>query len=337
MTANQAEMDILGNVSTENTIKRIDRAIEILAKPGKMDNKPLMGELESLKKTVEFAGEDFSMLRDFRTDARTIADKVDPAGRSQLRGKNKALMDAIVGGVTKDLDNFVLSNAGEKAFARYKHADKIYGQEAGKLTKSRLKAVLDKGDVKPELVNNLLFSSTPSEVKLLFKNLDQSGRQNARMALLRRALDNSISKGDMSTAKFTTELEKLGQGFQVFFRGDARAELEGLKKLLDTTKRTEAAGVVTSSGQALQVPATAGVIGAGLMGEPAAIATMVLSTMAGAGAKIYESAGVRNALVKLGKAKKRSTLEADLKKSIPLLLERSSQALEQEQQEEQQP
>jgi hypothetical protein len=52
----------------------------------------------------------------------------------------------------------------------------------------------------------------------------------------------------------------------------------------------------------------------------------------GLAARIYESAGVRNMLIQLGKAPKRSTLAADLKKSIPLVLAEANRGIEQEEQ-----
>lgn len=333
-----ADMDVAGGVDVENAIKRIDLSIGRLTKKGKIENQVLVDELNNLRTTVVDAGEEgFSTLREFRTDARSIADAVDVKGNSQLRTTDKALMDGVISGVTKDLDNFVLSTTGEKGLGRYKQADKVYRDEAVKLTKSRLKSVLDNGEIKPELVNNLLFSSAPSEVKLLFKNLDTAGRQNARISLIRRALDNSTKKGEISPERFTSELGKLENNFKVFFRGDARAELEGLKRLMDTTQRAGSSSVITNTGQALQIPATTAAIAGAAIGDATALATIGIATTIGAYARAYESAGVRNMLIRLGKAKKRSTLEADLKKSIPLLLEQASQVVEREAEETQKP
>ena len=330
-------MDQVGNVPTNNSILAIDSALEKLNRPGKLKNDALIDELENLKTTLGEADQGFKSLREFRTDARAIAEKVDPAGRSQLRSSDKALMDQVNSGLTKDLDNFVLANSDSRGLARYKNADKIYSQEAAKLTKSRLKSVLDKGDVKPELVNNLLFSSAPSEVRLLFKNLDSSGRQNARMSLMRRALDKSTKAGEISPQKFSSELDKMSDNFNVFFRGEAKAELNGFKKLLETTKRASDAGVVTPTGQALQIPLVSGVVASAAVGVPSSIATLFGASTIGLAARAYESTGVRNMLIRLGKAPKRSQLALDLNKTIPLLLEKASQGIAQENQVSQQP
>jgi hypothetical protein len=335
-------MNDFGSVPVGNTIKRIDASIEKLSKPGKLANDALVDDLNNLKQTlveggIWTEGSNFKSLRDFRSDARAIADKVDPTGRSQLRSSDKALMDDVINGITKDLDEFVLDNSGKSGLEKYKAADRVYSQEARKLTKSRLKTVLDKGDVKPELVNNLLYSSSPSEVKLLFKNLDTQGRHNARMSLYRRAIDNATKKGEISPQRFVGELDKLKGGFDTFFRGEAKAELHGLKKLMEATGRADVAGTVTPTGQALQLPATAGVAAAAAVGDVRAISALLGASTIGLAARGYESAGVRNMLIRLGKAPKRSTLEADLKRSIPILLAEANRGIEQATQEEESP
>lgn len=330
-------MTPLGAVPVANVVKKIDFAIDKLSRPGKLGSPDLVKELDNLKQTATDAGSSFESLREFRTDARAIADKVDATGRSQLRSTDKALMDDVISGITQDLDNFVLTNSGESGLAKYKAADRVYAQEARKLTKSRLKTVLDKGDVKPELVNNLLYSSSPSEVKLLFKNLDTRGRQNARMSLYRRAIDNATRKGEISPQRFVSELDKLKGSFDTFFRGEAKAELQGLKKLMEATKRADVAGVVTPTGQALQMPATAAVAAAAAVGDARAISALLGASTIGLAARAYESVGVRNMLIRLGKAPKRSTLETDLKRAIPLLLAEASRGIEQEAQAEESP
>jgi len=82
----------------------------------------------------------------------------------------------------------------------------------------------------------------------------------------------------------------------------------------------------------LQIPATTAAIGGAALGDATALATIGIASAIGTYARAYESTGVRNMLIRLGKAKKRSTLEADLKKSIPLLLEQAGRVVEQEEQ-----
>jgi len=323
-------MNQQGVVPVENTLTSIDKAIADLSKPGKIPNQQLINSLNELKEIAPQAGDSFSTLRSFRTDARTISEAVDPAGRSQLRSSDKALFDNVLKGITDDLDAFVLQNSDRRGLTRYKEADQVYAQEARKLTKSRLKTVLDKGDIKPELINNLLFSSSPSEVKLLFNNLDTSGRQNARMALYRRALDKTISGDQINPQKFISELNKLSDNFGVFFRGDAKAEVNGLKRLLETTQRAQAAGSVTPTGQSLIPFIGGGISTAAVAGNLAAQLAVLTATTSGVAARVYESSGVRNALIALGKSEKRSTLELDILQSLPAFFAEANAILQQE-------
>jgi len=329
------DLNFIGNTQTgpipvANSIKNIDKAIDRLTSVGKLPDASLLKTLEELKITAKEAGLDFKTLREFRTDARSIVDKVDPVGRSQLRSSDKATMDKVISGITRDLDDYVLQQLGTEGLRRYKHADNIYRQEARKLTKSRLKIILDKGDLKPELVNNLLFSSSPSEINLLFKNLDTQGRQHARVALYRRALENSAKGNGLSPSKFITELDKLKNNFNVFFRDGGKAELNGLRRLLKSTQRASEAGVVTPTGQATQFSIATGATAGAAVGSNVALASLFLAGTVGLSARIFNSSGVRDMLIKLGKSKKRSTLEADLLKSIPIAIEQSNQTLARE-------
>lgn len=52
----------------------------------------------------------------------------------------------------------------------------IYADEASKLQNTRLKNVLMKGDLTPEVVNNMLFSKNKSEVQNLYNSVGQVGR-----------------------------------------------------------------------------------------------------------------------------------------------------------------
>ncbi len=325
------DMDTFGEISVKNTITNIDKAIKSLTKRGRVPNPALVDELTNLKQTALEASDNFRTLRDFRTDAMGISDKVDVRGLSQLRSTDKVLMDNVIRATTKDLDDFVLANSSNKNLGRYKQADKIYRREAIKLTKSKLKQILDRGEVTPERVGNLLFSSTPSEVKLLFDNLDDVGRKNSRYALYRKALDKA-KNGDFSPERFVREVNGLQEGFDVFFRGDAKAELEGFKRLMQSTQRAAQSGVVTPTGQTMQLPVAMTLAAAAGAGNIPAILALFGSATVALGSRIYETSGVRNMLIRLGKAKKRGTLEVDLLSTIPVLLNEANRTLQQEEQ-----
>ena len=313
------EMTPFGAVPVQNTNKAIDKAIGKLTRRGKIQNQTVINDLEEIRTTLNSAPQNFKQLREFRTDIRDLVNKVDPAGRSQLRSSDQVLMDDVMRGVTDDLDTFVKANIGTdktaiREFNRYKAADKAYAQEAAILTKSRLKNVLDKGDVKPELVNNILFSSSPSEVKLLHRNLDAAGRQNARLALMRNALDKATVKGEVNVDRFTTQLNKFRKQFNVFFRNQDRQELEGLERVLVATTRAQQFTATPPTGQTLLLPAATGAVAYGdFIGS---LKFMLAGATLGMISRAYESAGARNLLIRIAKTKKGSKLERDLVDSL---------------------
>ena len=294
-------------------------AIRNLQKPGRIKDQSLIGHLEELQLELIDAGQDFAALREFRTTFRQkVVEKTDPTGKSQLATYEKSQMNQVLAGITDDLDNYVKGVLGQDAFRKYKAADKIYADEAAVLTKSRLKTTLDRGDVKPELVENLLFSSSKSEVDLLWRNLNQAGRDHARHALMGRALKNATFKGEVSPERFLTQLDRLEDNFGIFFRGEKKREIEGLRKLLQVTRRADAAGVVTPTGQQLVAPLLAMMGGAAFYNPAAKAAFASVLTVGGVG-RLYETSLVRNRIIRAAEASDKDVLE--IARELPVLFE----------------
>ena len=234
----------------------------------------------------------FSELRDARTSIREIGDAVDPMGRSQMGSKSKAAVKAVERAITRDLDEFAKANLPEGQFQKYKQADAIWAGEATKMTKSRLKNVLDKGDITPETVETLLLSRKPSEVKLLYNSLGSSGRAAARGSIIQRALEKATRGDDISPTVFASELDRLRGSVVQFFKGG----------LLRATKRAQEAGVVTPTGQSL-----IGVTAVGAGAQVGLLQTLAGAATGGAAARIYESPLVRDLLLKVAAAPTNST------------------------------
>lgn len=300
--------------------RAIDDAVTQLNRKGAIKDQNFISGLDDLSVELIDATEGgFESLRTFRTDFRSkIVESVDPTGRSQLSSFEKVQMDKVMKGITDDLDAMAKEKLTPQEFVKYKQADKVWAEEARLLTKSRLKTVLDKGDVKPELIDQLLFSSSPSEVKLLHRTLGQSGRDNARFALLNRAFKNSEVKGEISPERFLTQLDKMEANFDVFFRGEAGREVQGLRKLLQATRRADAAGVVTPTGQQLLAPLAAMMTGASFFSAPVAAGTIAVGSV-GAIGRLFESSLVRNRLVRAANATDQEIIS--IARELPILIE----------------
>ena len=206
---------------------------------------------------------------------------------------SKAAIDNIYKSITKDLDSIVGENLGEQGLRKWKKSNAVYADEARKLNKSRFKNVLDKGDITPEKVTDLLKSKKPSEISMLYKSLDNEGRKAGRASIISDATKRSMNEdGTMNPTKFLNELNKNKDATNIFFKGKDKGVLEGYKKLLGATRRGQEFTAAPPTGQTLIPVLAAGasffrpeIIGAGLS--------------AGALARAYESPVVRDFLLKV--------------------------------------
>ena len=294
------KLDEVGDIPTTNASAAISDAMESLNKPNVRVDQSAIDELTELQSLMDMP-QTFTSLKENRTIARDILESFGKGDRSQLPSRSKALVTKAVNGMSKDMDEFAKSNLTQKEYSGWKRANAIYANEATKLKKSKIKNILDKGDVTPENVDTMLFSKKPSEVKSLYESLTTQGNSNARSALVYRAFDNASKRaGGLSPNSFASELNKIGKNTDVFFKGKDRRQLEGFKRLLESTRRAQDAAAETPTGQ--QVLGA----GAGYAAFTDLGATLGLGGTAGGLARIYESAPVRNALLRLGSVPKGS-------------------------------
>jgi len=294
------KLDELGDIPTVKTSEAIDSAITELSKTNVRLDESAAAELTELKNLMDMP-QTFSSLKENRTIARDVLDSFGKGDRSQLPTRSKSLIQKAVVGMGKDMDEFAKSNLTPKEYGSWKKANQIYAGEAIKLKKSKIKNILDKGDVTPENVESMLFSKKPSEVKSLYDSLTTKGKDNARSALIYKAFDNSSKRaGGVTPNSFASELNKIAKNTGVFFKGEQKKQLEGFKRLIESTRRAQDAAVETPTGQ--QVLGA----GAGYAAFTDLGATLGLGGTAGGLARLYESAPVRNALLRLGSVPKGS-------------------------------
>jgi hypothetical protein len=157
----------------------------------------------------------------------------------------------------------------------------------------------------PENVASLLFSTKPSDVRRLYSGLSKEGRVRAQAAILDKAVEKAGGLENISPDKFANEIDRLGKSVGVFFQEGDKARIEGLSRLLQSTKRAAQASVDPPTGNRLLPWATAG--GFASLG---ALEGGLTAGSVGALARIYESAAVRDALLKLSRAPAGSKAEA---------------------------
>lgn len=290
------EMKSVGNIQPQKAISAIDKEVERLSRLGGASDTETIGKLKTYRKELE-QGADFGLLRDLRTQFRQDVKGDRMAWPSQSQGS----VNRVYSAMTDDITDAVDGALGPQMANRYKKANAVYANEAQNVNNTRLKNVLQKGDLTPEVANTLLFSNKPSEVKRLYASMDSKGRSAARAAVIGKAYEKSGGSPD----KFLNELNRLSSQVGILFKGANKREVEGLSRYLDQTRRASKAGAVTPTGQELfQVAVPAGVasdiVGTGGVGTGSVLAY-------GALAKAYESKPVRNALLKLANTPKGST------------------------------
>jgi len=295
-----SKLDSVGEIPVNKSISQIDDALSELERPGVLTSAEAKEELQKLKEVLS-QPQTFTTLKENRTFFNDVINSFGKVDRSQLPGRAKSLLTKAEDALTDDMKSFAKRNLSPKEYSSWKKANQIYAGEAEKLKKTRIKNVLDKGDTTPESVETLLFSKKPSEVKSLYDSLTKEGRDNARSALVYKAFDNASKRSGGATANtFSSELNKIAKQTDVFFKGDQKKQLEGFKRLMDATRRAQDAAVETPTGQQLLGA------GAGYAAFTDLGATLGLGGTAGGLARIYESAPVRNALLKLGSVPKGS-------------------------------
>jgi len=302
MSQTGQKLDEVGTIPISNTSAAVDDAMQELSRPGILQSSEAGEEITNLIKTLQEAPQTFTTLRENRTAFREIIKNADKAERSQLTSRAKGLLEKVGSAMKQDMDTFAKENLTPDEFGKWQKANTVYAQEAQKLTKSRLKNVLDKGDMNPESVQTMLFSRKPSEVKTLYDSLTKEGRENARSAIISKVVgDLARRRGGITPNTFVSEMKKQGIQTDTFFKGDEKRQLDGLLKALDATRRAQDAALTTPTGQQL----IGGLSVTGLAIDP--ITTLTSAGTVGGLARLYESAPVRNALLRLAAAKEGSS------------------------------
>lgn len=289
-------MSSVGTIQPTQTLSAIDGAISNLSRLGKAADAQTISKLQSYRDELA-NGADFGLLRDFRTQFRQ-----DIKGdRTSWPNKSEALVNRVYQAMTGDINKSVSDNLGPQTAYKYQQANAAYANQAQQVNNTRLKSILQKGDLTPEVANNLLFSSKPSEVKALYSSLDQNGRSSARAAVVGKAFEKSGGSPD----KFLNELNRMSSQTGILFKGEDRQYLNGVTNYLDQTRRAARAGTVTPTGQELlqfgaPTAAAADLLHNGGVGTLSFGAFGLLS-------RAYESKPFRSAMIRLANTPKGST------------------------------
>lgn len=287
------------NIQPSKAIQQIDTEIASLQKLGKVADNDTISKLQAYRdELTRNAGANGPMAMDLQqlSGLRSQFRQDVKGERTVLPNRSDAAIQRIYNAMTGDIDSAIGQSLGNDTLRRYKQANAIYADEANKLQNTRLKNVIMKGDLTPEVVNNMLFSKNKSEVQNLYRSVSQVGRAQMRNGIIGKAMEKSGGSPD----QFLRQVNLMSNQTGIAFKGRDAAYLKGLKNYLESTKRAGQAGVTTPTGQQT-IPF---ILGIGTATNPALVG-------AGGGygllARLYESEPARNAMLRLANTPRGST------------------------------
>ena len=280
-------------VPIDRTTTAIDQQIARLEALRLPENGPIIAKLQGWKDALQ--GQNLRNIEEIRKSMGTAFEDMNLAS---IKSAGQKAINAIYPSMRADMGTFIKNRAGPEAFGKWQRANQRLAAMAGELDNATLRGVLRSSEMTPENVGKLLFSKKPSDVARLYGNLDAFGRTRAQAAVLQRAFDKAVSAdGGLSPERFVNNLTAMSDSVGVTFKGADRARIVGFTRLLDATRRASAAAVSPPTG-VQNLPVAAGFSLGTLFGA----ASIPIAGLGGVIARAYESAPVRDALIRLGTA-----------------------------------
>lgn len=311
-----------GPVDVTRTVAAIDNEIASLRGLRSGAYEPIIARLEDWKRAItgtrevtmpdgsvrlEQRGQPITNIEQLRRD---IGQAFSAPELSSIRTTGEAALSRIYGPLREDMGDFIRANGATRDFDRWSIANRRLSDMAGELEIGVLRRALQQGDTTPEVVRSALFSNKPSDVRVIYRNLSAEGRRNARTAVLQEAFNRVGGNFDeLSPDQFRRQLLRLAGPIGVTFSGADLRAVEGLIRTLQITQRAGQAGVAPPTG-VQNLPVLGGTFLVDLFGGAGA-ATGSAATIGGL-ARVYESAPVRNLLMRIPQVASGSREETEL-------------------------
>jgi hypothetical protein len=313
-----------GNVPVPRALKALDDQIAQLTSRRTPAADEAAKRLREIKATLP--DRDLFQIEAYRADelAKVFMDDARPMSAAARDIGEKAVRK-IYNPVREDMIDFIKQTGERRDVDKFMVANKRLSDGAKDVQNAALKRVLTTGNEKPEVIQDLLFKGKPSEVRALYARLTPEGKANARAAVLAKAGADASRDIGMDTVisptVFANNVKKMGDSVGVLFTGDDLKRVEGLTRVLNLTRRAGDAAAAPPTG----VQATPFLIGglltdlfAGSGGVSAAKAAVTASGV-GLIARAYESAPVRNLLLRMANTKPGAPAEAEIFRQLQIL------------------
>jgi len=320
-----------GTVQMNKTTQAIDEQIAKLKGLKTKEVEPIIERLTDWKASLQ--GQNLVNVETLR---KQIGESFKAPELASVRGIGEKSLSSIYKPLKQDMESFIAQMGERRDLTKWKVADKRLADLAGELDMSTLKSILKRGDATPEVVGNMLFSKKPSEVRQLYSSLTPVGRERARSAILSRAAEKASTETaegmSISPDKFANEVKRLGTSVGVFFNGDDIKQVEGLTRVLNITKRAAESAASPPTGVQAAIPVGAAALSSFFGGGvPGFLATLGTAGGIGSVARIYESAPVRNLLIRIPQTVSGSKEEAALIKRLASVIQTQNSIKEKEQ------
>ncbi len=291
-------------VDITSTVKAIDDQIAKITRPGASQDRSAVNVLQQFKDDITSGPNNLQLARENRTNLRkrfmAAPDEVD-------RDTLQKASDAVYQAYTNDMKRAVANNLGPQEAANMARVDRSWAKFNDMMSNTRVQKALQSGKATPEDVTKLVFSQSPAERSQLYRLLDDNGRQNARAAIVQRAVDKATDKsGNVSVERFINEMHRNRKQAATFFRGEHGKQLDGVLKYLDSTRQAATAAASPLTGQMFAGPAAFVTALTSTLSPPIAKVAAVGAGI-GASGRAYESKAMRNALLRLANTPKGST------------------------------
>ena len=323
-----------GEVPLSRSNAAVQRQAEKQARLKDVGSPEIIDEMRDYLSAVE--GADFDQLKTVRIELIRDIKALERAGDSPQAQRRLPALKSLKSAIDEDMNAFAKS-VDRTAAADWLRANREFADELSKTKQTELKRVLQKGDATPEQVLTIMRGGKKSELARLKSSLDGQGIAAARASIIRDILDESgFFAGNINPNRVATSLGKTKrqQAIDVFFDEAGKARLDGLRQLLDATRRAQDFNINPPTGQQLVPFAAAGGIGGGLSVAP--LTTIATTGSMAVIAKAYESRAMRNLLMRIGRSKKGSAESKRLLDAAATALIAEIQASKQEQQQQQQ-
>lgn len=310
LTADQVSSTV---VNTPKTMAAIDDQIAKLEEMNNVQVRPVINILKDWKASIQ--GQDLKNIELLRTQ---LGEAFKDPQLGAVRTIGEKAVSAIYKPMVDDMGEFIKANGGAREYTKWKLANTRLAGMVDDVNGTVLGSVLKTGEATPEDINKLLFSTKPSEVARLYRGLTEDGRANARAAIIARAVEKSGGLDHVSPDRFANQTKSLGKSVNIFFSGDDLKRVQGLARVLNLTKRAGEAAALPQTG-VQNFYAMLGIGGAGAGATQSiggALTTLAGAAAVGGMARVYESAPVRNMLMKIPQTRPGSAEEAELIKRL---------------------